>query len=214
VRIHENKSGGKQFRHGIRALFGAGCEFLSMGLLDNAGTATRDSSAFDPNGRTRAPGARYIGLGVARFETLQEYDMGLLDSIVGQVSGALAGAAPGAGQMHPGLLDVVSTLLTDSQSGGIQGLINQFEQQGLGHLVASWVGTGQNLAITPEQVQSVLGEPHIAAVARQLGLSTADVTNQLAGLLPHAVDSVTPAGTVPESNLLSQAFSAFAALRR
>ncbi len=137
--------------------------------------------------------------------------MGLLDSIVGQVSGALQGSVPG-GQVHPGLLDVVSTLLT--QGGGLQGLIGQFEQQGLGHIVQSWVGTGENLAISPDQVQAVLGEPHIAAVAAKLGLSTADVTNQLAGLLPHAVDSVTPAGAVPQGNLLDEALSAFTALRR
>ena len=139
--------------------------------------------------------------------------MGLLDSIVGQVTGALGDAAPGAGQVHPGLMDVVSTLLTNSQSGGLQGLVAQFEQQGLGHLVQSWIGGGDNLAITPDQVQSVLGEPHIAAVAAKLGLSPADVTNQLAGLLPHAVDSVTPAGAVPQGNLLTEALSAFSALR-
>jgi uncharacterized protein YidB (DUF937 family) len=140
--------------------------------------------------------------------------MGLLDSIVGQVTGALGDAAPGAGQVHPGLMDVVSTLLTNSQSGGMQGLISQFEQQGLGHIVQSWVGTGENLAISPDQVQAVLGEPHIQAVAQKLGLSTADVTNQLAGLLPHAVNSVTPDGAVPQGDLLSQALSAFTSLRR
>ena len=136
--------------------------------------------------------------------------MGLLDSIVGQVSGALEGSVPG-GQVHPGLMDVVSQLMT--QGGGMQGLVSQFEQQGLGHVVSSWIGNGQNLAITPDQVQAVLGEPHIAAVAAKLGLTPADVTNQLAGLLPHAVNSVTPAGAVPEGNLLSEALSAFTSLR-
>jgi len=138
--------------------------------------------------------------------------MGLLDSIAGQVSGALAGAA--GGQSHPGLMEVVTTLLTNAQGGGLQGLVQQFEQQGLGHLVQSWIGTGENLAITPDQVQAVLGEPHIQAVASKLGLSAADVTNQLAGLLPHAVDSVTPGGAMPQGNVLSEALSAFAALRR
>jgi uncharacterized protein YidB (DUF937 family) len=148
---------------------------------------------------------------LAMRKQLQENAMGLLDSIVGQVSGALAGSVPG-GQVHPGLMDVVSSLMQNG--GGLQGLINQFDQQGLGHLVSSWVGTGQNLAITPDQVQSVLGEPHIAAVAAKLGLSPQDVANQLAGLLPHAVDSVTPGGAVPQGNLLNEALSAFQALRR
>ena len=137
--------------------------------------------------------------------------MGLLDSIVGQVSGALEGSVPG-GQVHPGLMDVVSQLMT--QGGGMQGLVSQFEQQGLGHVVSSWIGNGENLAITPDQVQAVLGEPHIQAVAQKLGLSTADVTNQLAGLLPHAVNSVTPDGAVPQGDLLSQALGAFTSLRR
>ena len=137
--------------------------------------------------------------------------MGLLDSIVGQVSGALEGSVPG-GQVHPGLVDVVSSLMQNG--GGLQGLVGQFEQQGLGHIVSSWIGTGQNLAITPEQVQSVLGESHIQAVAQKLGLSTGDVTNQLAGLLPHAVDSVTPGGAMPQGNVLMEALDAFAALRR
>jgi uncharacterized protein YidB (DUF937 family) len=143
--------------------------------------------------------------------------MGLLDSIVGQVSGALAGAAPGAGPVHPGLLEVVTAMLSNSQANGtsgLQGLVQQFEQQGLGHLVQSWIGTGENLAITPDQVQAVLGEPHIQAVARQLGLSTADVTNQLAGLLPHAVDAATPGGSPAVGSVLSEALNAFAALRR
>lgn len=137
--------------------------------------------------------------------------MGLLDSIVGQVAGALEGSVPG-GQVHPGLAEVVSSLMT--QGGGLQGLVVQFEQQGLGHVVSSWIGSGENLAITPDQVQAVLGEPHIAAVAARLGLSPADVTNQLAGLLPHAVDSVTPAGALPDGNLLTQALNAFTSLRR
>jgi uncharacterized protein YidB (DUF937 family) len=137
--------------------------------------------------------------------------MGLLDSIVGQVTGALEGSVPG-GQVHPGLLDVVSSLM--QQGGGLQGLVGKFEQQGLGNVVSSWIGSGPNLAITPDQVQSVLGEPHIAEVAAKLGLSPTDVANQLAGLLPHAVDSVTPAGAVPQGNVLSEALNAFTALRR
>jgi uncharacterized protein YidB (DUF937 family) len=163
----------------------------------------------------KPPAARYIGPDTSvqgrATHNRQEKIMGLLDSIVGQVAGSLQNSVPG-GQVHPGLLDVVSSLMT--QSGGLQGLVNQFEQQGLGNVVSSWIGTGQNLAITPDQVQSVLGEPHIAAVAAKLGLSPEDVTNQLAGLLPHAVDSVTPAGTVPQGNLLNEALNAFTALRR
>ncbi|HEX7637158.1 MAG TPA: YidB family protein [Burkholderiaceae bacterium] len=135
--------------------------------------------------------------------------MGLLDSIVGQVSQALAGAP---GQAHPGLVDVVGSLLDGSQGGGLAGLVRQFEQQGLGHLVQSWIGSGANLAITPDQVQAVLGEPHLQAVAQRLGLSTQDVANQLAGLLPHAVDAATPGGTLAQGSVLGEALNAFRSL--
>ena len=141
--------------------------------------------------------------------------MGLLDSIASQVTTALGGTATDAlPTTHPGLLDVVASLLGSSQSGGLGGLVGAFEQQGLGHVISSWIGTGENLAITPDQVQSVLGEPHIQAVAQQLGLSTTDVANQLAGLLPHAVDSVTPGGVVPQGNALQEALNLFTSMRR
>ena len=142
--------------------------------------------------------------------------MGLLDQIAGQVAGALGGNATNAlPNAHPGLFDVVQTLLSGTGSGGgLPGLVSAFEQQGLGHVVQSWIGTGDNLAITPDQVQSVLGEPHIQQVAQSLGLSTTDVTNQLAGLLPHAVNMVTPDGSVPQGGALQEALNLFSALRR
>jgi uncharacterized protein YidB (DUF937 family) len=138
--------------------------------------------------------------------------MGLLDSIVGQVAGALGNGGAGQGDVHPGLVDVVSSMMT--QGGGLQGLVNQFGQQGMGNVVSSWVGTGQNLPITPDQLQSVLGEPHIAAVAAKLGLSPQDAATQLASLLPQVINAVTPNGAVPQGNVLAEALNAFTALRR
>ena len=142
--------------------------------------------------------------------------MGLLDSIVGQVTSAIGGTATDAlPATHPGLIDVVTSLLgNNSQAGGLPGLVGAFEQQGLGHVISSWIGTGENLAITPDQVQTVLGEPHIQAVAQKLGLSTTDVANQLAGLLPQAVDKVTQGGVVPQGSAFDEALNLLGALRR
>ncbi|MEY2842765.1 MAG: hypothetical protein RI920_802, partial [Pseudomonadota bacterium] len=76
--------------------------------------------------------------------------MGLLDSIAGQVLGSLGNG--GAANSAPGgLMDVVGNLL-NNQQGGLSGLISAFEQNGLGNVVASWVGTGQNLPISAEQL--------------------------------------------------------------
>lgn len=84
--------------------------------------------------------------------------MSLFDSLLGQLAGQLTGAiAPGAGTTQRGLMGAVMLLLTDPQHGGLQGLIAQFEQHGLSRVAASWVGTGQNLPVSGEQIAAVLG---------------------------------------------------------
>ncbi|MGQ0597951.1 YidB family protein [Aquabacterium sp.] len=121
--------------------------------------------------------------------------MGLFDSIAGQVAGALGGGAPG---QQGGLLEVVTGLINNPQTGGLQGLIQTFEQKGLGNVISSWVGTGQNLPISAEQLQSVLGNEQVQAMAQKLGLSPQDISSHLSQLLPQVVDKVTPDGTVPQ----------------
>ena len=135
--------------------------------------------------------------------------MGLFDSIAGEVSGALSGVAGGAaggvaGQQG-GLLEVVTGLINNPQTGGLQGLVQAFEQQGLGHVVASWIGSGQNLPISADQLQSVLGNEQVQAMAQKLGLSTQDIASHLSQLLPQAVNHVTPDGTVPQGDALQSA---------
>lgn len=121
--------------------------------------------------------------------------MGLLDSITGQVVGALSNA--GGGGQHSLLIDAIGGLLT-SQPGGLSGLVAAFEQQGLGGVIGSWIGTGQNHSITPEQLQAVLGSEQIQAIAQRLGFSPQEVSGHLAQLLPQVVDQLTPGGSVPE----------------
>lgn len=128
--------------------------------------------------------------------------MGLFDAIAGQVVGALS---QGGGAQGGGLMEVVSGLINNPQTGGLQGLIKSFEQNGLGGVVASWVGTGQNLPISPEQLQAVLGNEQVAALAQKLGLSSQDLSGQLSQLLPQVVDTVTPGGTVPQGDALQSA---------
>lgn len=122
--------------------------------------------------------------------------MGLFDSIAGQVAGALGGGA--AGQQQGGLLEAVTGLINNPQTGGLQGLIQSFEQKGLGNVISSWVGTGQNLPISAEQLQLVLGNAQVQAMAQKLGLSPEAITSHLSQVLPQVVDKVTPDGTVPQ----------------
>lgn len=127
--------------------------------------------------------------------------MGLLDTVIGSLAqGALGGAGAGANQAE--LLRVVAGLLgNEGPAGGLGGLISKFQQGGLGDVIGSWVGTGQNLPISPDQLRQVLGGDAIGQIAQQLGVSHGDAAGQLAQLLPQAIDHLTPHGQVPAGGL-------------
>ena len=125
--------------------------------------------------------------------------MGFLDTISGAV-GALSGSAS-----QGGLMDVVGSLINNPQTGGLQGLVKAFGDKGMGGVVASWVSTGKNLPISPEQLQSVLGNEQVAAFAQKIGMSPQDIATHLSQILPHVVDQLTPDGTVPTGGGLEQA---------
>jgi len=93
-------------------------------------------------------------------------------------------------------------LLSDEGGvGGLEGLIAKFQQAGLGDVVASWIGTGQNKAISGDQLGQVLGNDTLSGLARQLGLGSGDVAGQLSSILPGLVDKLTPAGQAPAGGL-------------
>lgn len=126
--------------------------------------------------------------------------MGLLDELAGKAMGLLGGG----GSEQSGLMQGVLEMLGSSGSGGLSGLVNTFKEQGLGEVVSSWVGTGQNLPINAEQIQQVLGGDAIQQLAAKSGLSTDEVSSKLAEHLPGIVDHLTPDGSVPEGGLLAQ----------
>ena len=121
--------------------------------------------------------------------------MGLLDTIAGQVLG-------GGGKSD--LLNAVMGLIGNQQAGGLGGLVQQFAGKGLGDIVNSWVGTGQNMPITPEQIRQGLGSDTLKQLASKAGLSSEDVTSQLSRLLPNVVDKLTPDGQLPTGDIMSK----------
>lgn len=124
--------------------------------------------------------------------------MGLLDGLAGQVLGSLGGSSGGA---RGGLLDAISGVIAN-HPGGLGGLIAEFERGGLGAVAASWVGTGSNLPISPDQLQSVLGSEQLQSIAAALGLSHQEAASHLTELLPQVVDKLTPDGVVPPKDAL------------
>jgi uncharacterized protein YidB (DUF937 family) len=95
------------------------------------------------------------------------------------------------------IVNVVSSLI--DKHGGVQGLVSQFEKQGLGGVVQSWVRTGANQSITAEQIRQALGSNAVAEMAAKFGLNPQDLAQKLAQALPQTVDKLTPAGVVPKS---------------
>ena len=86
--------------------------------------------------------------------------------------------------------------------GGVDGLLKKFQQSGLGDLAASWVGTGENKSILPDQLTSVVGKDQVAALAKEAGISESQVATVLSHFVPTMVDKLTPEGKAPESNNL------------
>jgi uncharacterized protein YidB (DUF937 family) len=122
--------------------------------------------------------------------------MSLLDSVEGMIGG---GSGPASAVLE----------MLQGHPGGAAGLADQFNAGGLGHLVQSWAGPGENKSVTADQIQSVLGEEHVAAVANRLGISPQDAAAKIAEFLPMVMSGIAKDGQLPGSgtDLLSQAGS-------
>lgn len=115
--------------------------------------------------------------------------MGLLENLAGSVLGG-AGAQSGIARS---LLD----MLGGGQGAGLAGLVQSFQQNGLGKIVESWIGTGQNLPVAPGEIQQALG-PKIQELAQQHGMSPDAVSQAISQVLPKLVDHMTPNGQLPQ----------------
>ncbi|MCZ7557023.1 MAG: YidB family protein [Bacteroidia bacterium] len=122
--------------------------------------------------------------------------MGLFDDIAGAVTGG------GEKSGNEGLMNAIGGMLS---GGGMQSIVENFTKNGLGDTVSSWIGTGSNLPISAEQIQSVLGSEQVKAIAGKVGISTEDVSSGLASLLPGVIDKLTPDGKVPDSGSIEGA---------
>src|SRR5512136_23997 len=124
--------------------------------------------------------------------------------ILGEMAKGLLGKVLGGGSSQNPLMDIVLGLITNPQTGGLQGLIQMFKQKGLGDAASSWISTGENQPVSGEQIQHALGGNFIQQIAQQLGSSKSEVSGGLANLLPEIIDKLTPNGSLPESNQLQQ----------
>src|SRR5882724_7958970 len=101
--------------------------------------------------------------------------------------------------------------INSPQVGGISGLQQMFQQKGLGGIVSSWIGTGQNLPISADQLQNVLHGNTLQEIAAKTGMDSGQLTSILSTMLPTVVDKLTPNGQVPDSGALAQMMKGLAA---
>ncbi len=95
------------------------------------------------------------------------------------------------------LASAVVKRLQTNDGGGLAGLLHQLEEKGLGQVAQSWVGTGANQSITPEQIQQALGSEWVQKLAAHVGIPPEQISEHLSEILPKIVDRLTPNGKVP-----------------
>ena len=95
---------------------------------------------------------------------------------------------------------VLGEVMGNGGQGGLSAIVAKLQQAGFGDQVKSWIGTGQNLPITAEQLQQVLGSDTAKQLAARFNIPLDQISKILAEQLPKAVDAASPNGTLPASS--------------
>lgn len=134
--------------------------------------------------------------------------MGLLDSVLGALDNNANGNATGS-DPKAALIQAVLSMLANNPSGGsgalgglggLGGLLGSLQNAGLGQIVDSWIGTGQNQPVSGDQLAQALGDDQLSGLAQTAGIPQSDIAGHLAQILPGLVDHLTPNGQVPASD--------------
>ena len=127
--------------------------------------------------------------------------MGLLDQMAGQLIGSLGSQKQDAvpqGALLEGLMGLID------RNGGVPALLQKLQESGLSDQVSSWISTGENQPVSGDQMKAALGDDQIQELANQSGIEPAHVSTGLAQLIPQIIDQLTPGGSVPQNELLTQ----------
>ena len=125
--------------------------------------------------------------------------MSLLDSLLSGLAGTSSG--PNSPAANPLVNIAIQMLTSRGATGGLSSLIEQFQRAGLGPQMDSWISTGQNLPISPDQLLQALGRGQVQQMAAGSGLDVDQLSGGLAGVLPQLIDRLTPAGALPASGV-------------
>jgi uncharacterized protein YidB (DUF937 family) len=146
--------------------------------------------------------------------------MGLLDEVISAALGSKAPAAQGQSPQSAPVQDPLSQIAValqellapkqgavpasqpatagqQSSSSGLDVLLRQFQQNGFGEIINSWIGTGQNQPISPTQLRQAIGQKTVNDLSEQTGVAHDDLLSQLSRILPSVIDKLTPNGQLP-----------------
>ena len=105
--------------------------------------------------------------------------------------------AAGSGTQKPQLPPLLQSLGAAPLAQGLNDLLKDFQQKGLGETIKSWIETGTNKPVSTTQLEQALGEEKIAWLRKQTGMSREALLEGLSRELPPTVDQLTPDGRLP-----------------
>jgi uncharacterized protein YidB (DUF937 family) len=168
-----------------------------MGLLD-----VLNGMQNGPHGQ-RTPGSGSSGmspitmalLGLIAYKAIKSFSGGQASAPAG--AGASPGTNAGTQGTSPGGGLLAGGAAGGVLSGGLNDLLKQFQQTGQSDVAHSWIGSGPNKAISPNDLASALGADRINTLMSYSGMSRDDLLNGLSQQLPGVIDQLTPNGRLP-----------------
>ena len=183
---------------------GGGMSPITMAILGLLAYKALKSFTSQPANAGPAPGTPAPAPGASPGGGLGD----ILKNVLGGSAPTQAGS-PGAGGLNDILKGGLGGLLAGGAagtvlSGGLNDVLKQLQQAGQGDVAKSWVGTGPNKAISPDDLASALGADQVNALSAHSGLSQNDLLEGLSQYLPQVVDHLTPNGRMPTDQELSR----------
>ncbi|MEZ0293493.1 MAG: YidB family protein [Solirubrobacteraceae bacterium] len=127
----------------------------------------------------------------------------LLGGILGGGSSGGSGGAKAGGVNMGALVGALAPVVIGMiKSGGLQKIVQGFQQKGMGAQADSWVSTGGNAEVSGSDMRVGLGDDEVRQFAQEAGIPEDQAADVLAAVVPQVVNGLTPDGRVPSDDEL------------
>src|SRR5215470_8236844 len=176
---------------------GGGMSPTMMALLGLLAYKAVQHFGNQPGQQAPAPGHQAAGADLAAA--------GGLGGLLGGLFGGGGSGATAGGSLNDLIPGGLGSLLGGAGAGGAGGLLTgglgrllqDFQNTGQGGAMQSWIGTGPNQPISPDDLESAVGNDTLDALAKRTGMNRDDLVEQMSQTLPGLVDKLTPNGRLP-----------------